>query len=179
MGKGGAVYAGLDAAPPHATLVAFVDADGAVSPSEVVRLVALAMALESPAPAIFAVRDSHRQGMVERTVIRNVMGHVFAFLVHLLFRFPFSDTQCGFKIVPHEAYRGIRPGLSVTGFDFDIELAYRLLEAGTAIRPEPVRWHESPGSKVNASAAVSMFCTLVLLRVRLLRHRPLSGRKVR
>ncbi|CAN5395839.1 hypothetical protein BH23VER1_BH23VER1_15120 [soil metagenome] len=179
VGKGGAVYAGWDAAPPGATLLAFVDADGAVSASEVVRLAELALGVsaEVPPPAVFAVRDAHRKGTVERTALRNLMGHIFAWFVHLLFRFPFDDTQCGYKIVPAPAYRTVAPLLEVTGFDFDIELAFRLLESGTPIRPEPVRWHETPGSKVSAWAAASMFVTLLQLRLSLHRSPRASERK--
>jgi dolichyl-phosphate beta-glucosyltransferase len=154
-GKGGAVYAGWDAAPEDAELLAFVDADGSCSARETARLLvnaraamALAARGEAPAPAIFASRIKMLGRRVERDWRRHLMGRVYATLVSELLRIPVYDSQCGLKLVPAAAYRRIRPELAVTGFSFDAELLARLLAAGVPVREEPIDWFEVPGGKV-------------------------------
>jgi dolichyl-phosphate beta-glucosyltransferase len=165
-GKGAAVYAGWDLADGQPWL-AFVDADGAVPASEVVRLAQMTAAPEMAGKAIFAVRVKGAGRTVERTFTRFITGQVFRRLVHSLFDLPVPDTQCGFKIIPTSWYRHVRSQLGERRFCFDVELTCLLLRAGCQIECVPIDWHESPGGRVHPRAIYEMFAALLRLRCRL------------
>ena len=164
-GKGGAVYSGWKTAGPEFGWVSFVDADGAISPEEVVRLMRLLP--QNPDQALWAVRTGAEQTTVRRIFKRKISGIVFRSLVKKLFQFPVPDTQCGFKVVPQDAFRKIEPTLEETAFCFDVELTFRLLEAGTQIRSVPINWDESPGTRLGAHSVWAMFCSVLRLHRRL------------
>jgi dolichyl-phosphate beta-glucosyltransferase len=88
-------------------------------------------------------------------------------LVKKLFHFPVPDTQCGCKIVPQGAFRKIEPSLQETAFCFDVELTFRLLEAGIQIQSVPINWDESPGTRLGAHSVWAMFCSVLRLHRRL------------
>jgi dolichyl-phosphate beta-glucosyltransferase len=165
IGKGGTVYAGWDRLAGHHRLLAFADADGAVPPAEVARLLALALAF----PAATAVLASRAGGghKVERKPLRRLAGLAFRGLVRLLFRLPVRDTQCGMKVVPAAEFRRVRGSLRESGFVFDIELAWALRAAGVELHEEPVEWHEQGGSHIRLSHALRMFLRVIALRRRL------------
>lgn len=167
LGKGGTVYAGWDHEDAGARWLGFVDADGAASAAETVRLLGQVLAIpggRDPLPAVYAVRYPAPENQVRRSALRGLLGRVFSLITFVLFRFPLRDTQCGLKFVPAAAYRAIRPKLTEMRFCFDIELTHRLLESGTPVRTVPISWHESPGSKLSPGSAVRMFRSLLRLR---------------
>ena len=169
VGKGGAVYAGWDSAHDDHLRLAFVDADGAVSESEVVRVLA---GIDTSAPdpgkdALFAARVASEDVEIRRTPLRGVLGRGFRLIVRLLFRLPCRDTQCGFKTIPAQAYRQLRPHLREHRFCFDVELAWCLHDAGFRIHEQPISWSESPGSRVHLGTALQMLVSLIRLRLRL------------
>lgn len=168
-GKGGAVYAGWDTAVPgDDTLLAFVDADGAVSSTEIVRVLRRVAACPQPAAhAWFAVRTGTGGTTVQRTLVRRLTGRVFATLVRILFRMPLPDTQCGFKVVPQGWFQASRTQLKEERFCFDIEMAYWLLHRGISIEPVPISWRETPGSHLGFKHVLQMFASLLDLRRRL------------
>lgn len=171
VGKGGAVYAGWDRAGETAIWGAFIDADGAVIADEAVRVLKLALdgwvgAPEPDRRAVFAARYPMHPG-VERTLLRGALGWTFSMLVRGMFGFPVRDTQCGCKAAPLQAYRTFRGDLVEMRFCFDVELTRRLIGAGVEIRGEPIRWHESPGSKLRLRSAASMLVSLIELRAKL------------
>ena len=166
-GKGGAVYSGWRQAGPEFGWLAFVDADGAISPEEVVRL--LRLLPPSDDEAVYAVRTGENGTTVRRIFKRKISGWGFRKLVQRLFHFPVPDTQCGFKVVPRSAFQKIEPTLQETAFCFDVELTFRLLEAGVRINSVPISWEESPGTRLGPKNVWAMFSSLVKLNRRLKR----------
>lgn len=164
QGKGGAIYSGWDR-PDGAELLAFADADGAVTAEEVARL--LSEATAQPHRAIFAVRTGEKGTRVSRALHRRIAGGVFRRLVRHLFQFPVPDTQCGCKIIPAAAFAAFRDHLTERRYTFDVELTWHLLRAGTHIIPLPVHWSERPGSHLRAASVLAMFRSLRELRHRL------------
>lgn len=144
LGKGGAVYAGWH---EHggAEWLAFVDADGSCTASEVARL----LSLRQQGTALFASRIKILGRRVERLLKRHLLGRVYATLVSELLAVPVYDSQCGLKLVPRAAFERIADRLQVKGFAFDVELMVALLKAGCAIDEVPIDWHEVPGGKVD------------------------------
>jgi dolichyl-phosphate beta-glucosyltransferase len=165
QGKGGAVYAGWRSVGAEFGWLAFVDADGAISPEEVVRVLR-ALPKES-GKAVYAVRTGQNNTTVRRIFKRKLSGSVFRMLVRKLFGFPVPDTQCGFKIVPQSIFTQIEASLLETAFCFDVELTFRLLEAGATIDSMPIHWEESPGTRLGAHSVWSMLRSVLSLRRRL------------
>jgi len=164
QGKGGAVYSAWDRAE-EAELLAFADADGAVPPEEVARI--LRHAAAQPDGAVFAVRTGEAGTRVDRAPHRRIAGWVFRRLVRRFFRFPVPDTQCGCKVIPAPAYAAFRSQLQERRFTFDVELTWHLLHGGVPVTAVPVNWSERPGSHLRASSVLAMFRSLRALRRRL------------
>lgn len=165
LGKGAAVYRGWDQAQDEAW-VAFVDADGAVPPAEVVRVLQRALEPQQAGCALYAVRTGAQGTVVKRQGIRRVTGQVFRALVHFFFDIPVPDTQCGCKVVPTRVYHLIKPELREFRFCFDVELTCLLQRERTPVYALPINWEESPGSRVRPATVREMFLSLLRLRLR-------------
>ena len=166
QGKGAAVYAAWRA-ERAATWLAFVDADGAIPPHEVLRL--MRMAREAPGrQCIIAARVKMLGRDVRRRLHRHLIGRIFATMVHLLTGTGAYDTQCGFKIVPRDIFAGVSPLLIEKRYCFDVELICRLERAGAKIIEVPIDWIDRPGSKVRLGRdSLDMVRALLGIRLRL------------
>jgi dolichyl-phosphate beta-glucosyltransferase len=76
------------------------------------------------------------------------MGRVFRGIVSLTAVRGYWDTQCGFKLFRRDAARRIFGKLSTPGFAFDVEVLLRARREGLRIAEVPVRWTDSPVSRV-------------------------------
>ena len=148
LGKGGAVYAGWNQAP-QVDWLAFVDADGSCSATEVANLVRRARLQPAPVTAVFASRWDQTSARVKRQWKRRLMGRIFGTLVSTLLHIPIHDSQCGLKLIPQSAYLRIAPTLRIHGFAFDVELLAALHDSGCAFEETPIAWHETPGGHVH------------------------------
>jgi dolichyl-phosphate beta-glucosyltransferase len=154
VGKGGAIYAAWDRAcvassELHPSIwLGFVDADGSVSASEVVRVLEMARSRGPEAGALFGSRVMLLGRKVERLWKRHLVGRVFATITSELLGIPVYDSQCGFKLVPRSAFATVRSSLTISGFAFDVQLLVALLDSGCAVTEVPVDWHEVGGGKV-------------------------------
>lgn len=167
-GKGGAVYAAWRGEGAAAWL-AFVDADGAVPPREVVRLMRMARDSGDRSLCVMAARIKMLGHEVSRHLHRHLIGRVFATMVHLLTGTGAYDTQCGFKIVPRDIFQQVSPLLVETRYCFDVELICRLERAGARIVEVPIDWIDRPGSKVRlVHDSVDMALALLRIRKRLI-----------
>jgi dolichyl-phosphate beta-glucosyltransferase len=152
LGKGGAVYAGwnaaLDASSPE--LLCFVDADGAVPAQEVRKVIEeLAGDQEHRWDAAFGSRIKILGKSVRRRASRHYIGRVFATFVSVLTGLEIYDSQCGLKVLRRNAYRMIAPRLKETRYAFDVELTLLLIKNRFKICEIPIDWSEVAGSKVN------------------------------
>lgn len=171
-GKGCAVYAGWQSpAAAEAPLLCFVDADGSVPAAEVVRLIGdLRADTGKRWAALFGSRAKLLGANVERLPSRHYVGRIFATLVTVITGLEAYDSQCGLKVVRHEAFAAVAGSLRETRFVFDVELTARLLRLGYAIREVPIDWAEVPGSKVRLLRdSLRMTWGLLGIRRRLLR----------
>ncbi|MCB1094329.1 MAG: glycosyltransferase [Verrucomicrobiae bacterium] len=169
-GKGGAVYAGWDHAEDTNRWLAFVDADGAISANEIIRVLNIVFAgaaSDTEQRSWFGVRTGADGTEVDRTPLRRLTGRVFALMVRILFRMPVPDTQCGFKIVPRSWFGSCRKNLIEERFCFDIEMAYWLQRQGVSITSIPISWRETAGSHLGLKHVLQMFASVLVLRRRL------------
>jgi len=148
LGKGGAVYAGWDQAPPVDWL-AFVDADGSCSAFEVANLIRKARLQPAPLTAVFASRWEQTSAKVQRQWKRRLIGRIFGTLVSTLLHIPIHDSQCGLKLIPRSAYQRIASALRIHGFAFDVELLAALHDSGCEFEETSIAWHETPGGHVH------------------------------
>lgn len=156
QGKGGAIRAGWDTGEDFDQL-AFVDADGAVPATEVVRVLKDAKA-ES---VHLAVRDPNGKQTIERALSRKIVSRVFNWIIRSRYDIHVTDTQCGFKIVPTSFYRAAREGLVQCGYAFDLELILAAKKSGYPIETVPVDWKEIPGSTTNARGGLTFLKQLI------------------
>jgi dolichyl-phosphate beta-glucosyltransferase len=97
---------------------------------------------------------------------RQSMGKVFNALVRTLVFGGFHDTQCGFKLFTSKAARDIFSVMKIKGFAFDVEALFLAKKMGYGIKEVPVRWFNSPLSKVRVLRDSSrMFLDLLKIRL--------------
>lgn len=149
-GKGAAVYAGWRAGlKMDVECLAFADADGAVSASEILRAHRSWTERTTPPDVLIGSRMAIAGRTVERRWIRHVGGRVFAGLVSCITGLPIYDTQCGFKMLKREAFEAVEPDVEATGFAFDVELLMLLQRRGFRLEEFPVDWRDVRHGKVS------------------------------
>lgn len=161
IGKGGAVMLGFSRA--QGALVGFVDADGSTPPEAFQDLVSHI----GGAGAIIASRWlPGAQVSPRQPFSRRISSRLFNMMVRLVLGMKLSDTQCGAKLLKHEAVQQILPNLGITQWAFDVDLLFQLRRAGFQIVEIPTVWHDVSGSRVRiARASSEMFVALVRLRL--------------
>ena len=164
LGKGGAVHASWRQGVDSHDWLAFVDADGSLSPSETCRFLDHCLR-QNNAHSCFSSRIRMLGRTVERHAHRHLIGRVFATMVGTLIDQHVYDSQCGLKAVPSAHYRIIRPLLRENRFVFDVELLAALLHAELPVEEFPVDWADVAGSKVRL-VRDSLAMALGLLRIR-------------
>ena len=73
-------------------------------------------------------------------------------LTRRIFGLPFSDTQCGAKVVRRHVIEGVLPLLSSRDFLFDVDLLLTAGRLGFRIIEVPTVWLDQEGSHVRAGA---------------------------
>lgn len=164
--KGGAVYRAWDRCK-EAQVLAFVDADGAISAESMVDLLRVSGA-ESSEAAVIGIRSNSSGLPIRRSFGRKISFKLFRMFVGLLLGVRFQDTQCGAKIIPAKAYREIRGRLLEHGFIFDVELLVALKELSIDVLEQPIPWQEVDGGKVSPLRdSWAMLSALMRVRKRL------------
>lgn len=159
LGKGGGVIEGLRAAT--APLTGYVDADGSTGIGEMVRLFSC---LSETDCAIGSRWVEGSQLEVRQGFLRRVESRGFNSFIRLLFGLSYRDTQCGAKVFRKAAIDAVLPEMVSRGFEFDVELLWRLSRKGYSIREVPIAWQNKGDSRVKKSDMVRML--LGLLKVR-------------
>jgi len=92
----------------------------------------------------------HARSRIERRQnwVRQQMGQTFNRVLRAFSLIDLHDTQCGFKGFRREAAREIFSRQSLDSFAFDVEVLLLAQALGYTIADLPVRWINSPESKV-------------------------------
>ncbi|MBN1868937.1 glycosyltransferase family 2 protein [Candidatus Sumerlaeota bacterium] len=93
-----------------------------------------------------ALKDSRIE--IRQSLWRETSGRIFNLLVRVLSRLPYHDTQCGFKAYRREVARRIARLQRLDGWAFDVEQLHLARLLGYAVREVPIRWINSPASRV-------------------------------
>jgi glycosyltransferase involved in cell wall biosynthesis len=147
LGKGGVVMETF--ARSDADLVAFVDADGATPPGELMRLAAAASHADG---AIASRRHPAALLPVRRPLSRRVASAGFAFSVRRLLGLPYADTQCGAKVLKRSVVREVLPVVTTRDMCFDVDLLLAARSRGHRIVEVPTIWIDRDGSGVQVVA---------------------------
>ncbi|MDX2177751.1 MAG: glycosyltransferase family 2 protein [Candidatus Sumerlaeia bacterium] len=163
MGKGASVKNGMLAARGRLRL--FSDADLSTPIEEFEKL---AKALEGGAQVAIGSRAMAESRLEKRQPIhRETMGRVFNLIVRAVALGGIKDTQCGFKLFTAEAARAVFPRQRLNGFSFDVETLVLARKLGFRIAEVPVRWIDSPNSRVSpVRDSLRMFADVVRIRFR-------------
>jgi dolichol-phosphate mannosyltransferase len=159
LGKGGGVIEGLKVA--RGSCVGFLDADGSTGISEMMKLFSQlarydgAIGSRWVGGAVLKVR----QGM-----LRQMESRVFNIIIRLMFGLNYHDTQCGAKAFRKSAVDTVLPDMVSTGFEFDVELLWRLKRAGYAVGEFPIEWKNTGDSRVQRRDMIRMFAGLLNVR---------------
>ena len=145
-GKGAAIRTGFNNA--KGMWIGFVDADGAVSPKEIMRV--LEFALESKeVEGICASRIRMLGHKIERSLLRHMSGRIFATFVGIFLGIPIYDSQCGCKFFKAAEIAPYLEYCKETGYLLDIELIMICYCRKLNIIEFPVDWTDKAGGKVN------------------------------
>lgn len=108
--------------------------------------------------------------IVPQPLYRQLLGRVFNLLVRALVMRGFVDTQCGFKCFSRVAAGSVFAVQTVNGFAFDVETLYVARLLGLEIEEVPVRWINSPASKVGlVRGSMEMFWDLLRIKLNIIR----------
>lgn len=164
LGKGGGVIAGFAAA--RAPLVGFFDADGSTTISEMMRLFSCLTENDGAIGSRWVVGSilTVRQG-----ILRRLESRCFNLLIRCLFGLNFRDTQCGAKVFKKGAIERVLPAMSSRGFEFDVELLWRLRRAGCRVVEVPIEWQNIGASRVRMRDMMRMIGGLFRVRLGILR----------
>jgi dolichyl-phosphate beta-glucosyltransferase len=162
LGKGASIRNGMLAARGEYML--FSDADLSTPIEELGNLLTSCQEGYGVAIGSRALKESRLE--VRQPWYREFMGRIFNVLVRILVLGGIKDTQCGFKLFTREAALSIFPKQRLSGFAFDVEVLLLARKAGYKIKEVPVRWINSPSTKVSAFRdSIRMFVDLVKLRI--------------
>ena len=145
-GKGYAVKTGMKSAIGEYRV--FYDADASTPIEE---LANIWPKFEDGAEVVIGSRALPESNIeIHQPFYREIMGKTFNIFVKLFALRDFPDTQCGFKGFTSKASEIIFPRQTLNRFSFDAEILYIGKKHNLKIDQIPVKWINSPASRVNA-----------------------------
>ena len=104
---------------------------------------------------------------------RQGMGKIFNSIVRVLVIGGFSDTQCGFKMFTGNVARELFGQAKIDRFAYDVEILALAVRKGYRIVEVPIRWINSPESKVSpVKDSFQMLADILRIRIRVGKARP-------
>lgn len=163
LGKGGGVLEGFKASKGE--IVGFTDADNSLKVDQFLRL--LDEMDKTGAGCVIADRKSKESMIMEsQYLLRRFASEAFNFMMtRALFGLRVKDSQCGGKVFKREYIDKVAPKMVCRGFEFDVELLWRLQKEGCVIKEVPVVWKDDKGSKFSFKYIPSMFFCLMKVRL--------------
>lgn len=142
-GKGIALRTGFRLASESLSdLIGFVDADGATSPEELIKMIAGIGIYDG----IIASRWMSGSVVNNRSVVRTLVSKGFGLAQRIIVGLPFADTQCGAKIFRKSAVQRIWPKMHVDNMAVDVELLMLMQRESLKIVEVPTVWDDQEQS---------------------------------
>tara|TARA_B100001564_G_scaffold360040_1_gene385034 strand:+ start:347 stop:1051 length:705 start_codon:yes stop_codon:yes gene_type:complete len=142
-GKGRAVKVGLQNAKYKNVLIS--DADFSVSIEELDKFIKNNMFVSS---FIIGTRRELDSQNINSPFRRKFFGGLYIYFLNTLFRFNFTDTQCGFKYINLKKFSQAQK-ITTNGFSFDLELILLAISFNIDIEEIPVKYIHNNDSSVN------------------------------
>jgi dolichyl-phosphate beta-glucosyltransferase len=160
-GKGFSVRRGVLAS--RGKLVLISDADLSTPIDDVEKLLPFVSEEFSMAVGSRALKES--DVALRQTWYREGMGKIFNVFVRSVVFGGIHDTQCGFKLMNGDIAREVFKHCRINGFCFDVEALYVAKKMGYGIKEVPVKWVNSPASRVRIFRdSAKMFFDLFRIR---------------
>ncbi len=167
LGKGGGVYAGFRAS--RGDIIGFTDADNSVEPRYFYSLI---KSLRHYDCSIASRKIEGSKMIIPQSTLwvisMRIVSRVYSKLVNLILGLGIQDTQCGAKVLKKDVYTAIKHNLKVKGFEFDVELLWRIKRSGYTIHEIPVVWKHNLESKSSLKNIHKFFFLVLRLRAGLL-----------
>jgi glycosyltransferase involved in cell wall biosynthesis len=135
MGKGYTLRVGL--AKAKGEIITTIDSDGSHRPEELPRL--LTPILQNKADLVIGSRYSSRKPVVAKKL--NFAGvRLFNFLIKILTRESFSDSQSGYRVMKASVLRNMR--LKSSGYEIESEMTVKTVRQGFRVREVPISFEQ-------------------------------------
>ncbi len=157
IGKGGAILEGFKRADGN--IVGFVDADGSFGIDEIKKIIENLKKYD----AVIASKWKDKNFFeVQSSFTRKIGSRFWNFFVRLLVGIDFKDTQAGLKFFKREVIDSIlKEDFICCGFDFDVELLYKIKKMGFKIKEVYTPIKDSGKSTFNMRYSTKMFSKLL------------------
>jgi len=159
LGKGGGILAGMKAA--STPCIGYMDADGSTGIDQMLLLFDRLSSVDGAIGSRWVPGSVLR---VRQSLWRQLESRVFNLLVRALFGLRFRDTQCGAKVFRKAALDSVIPEIASRGFEFDVELLWRLKQHGFTVEEVSTVWENRDDSRVTSSDAGRMLSGMVSVR---------------
>jgi glycosyltransferase involved in cell wall biosynthesis len=95
-----------------------------------------------------------KRGMVRRSRRRYLFSVSYNLLIRILFRSGIRDHQCGFKAFRRNVILNLASQTNNDRWFFDTEILVRAQRRGYSIKELPIRWSESPKTRMRISLVI-------------------------
>jgi dolichol-phosphate mannosyltransferase len=173
LGKGGAIKLGLkyihDTTPAvtrgYPPCVGYIDVDLSTQITELIKM--FDSLKNSKCDAIIGTRWAHGSLIITpQPILRRIMSRILNKIVRVYFGLDVTDTQCGAKVFRLLQFYTATEEVVTTGFEFDVELLWRMKQHGYTICEFPVIWRNyTKDSKVKITCAFGMLKNLLKLKL--------------
>jgi glycosyltransferase involved in cell wall biosynthesis len=135
MGKGYSLRVGF--AKAKGEIITTIDSDGSHRPEELPRL--LTPILQNKADLVIGSRYSSRNPVVAKKL--NFAGvRLFNFLIKILTRENFSDSQSGYRVMKASVLKNMR--LNSSGYEIESEMTVKTVRQGFRVREVPISFEQ-------------------------------------
>lgn len=160
LGKGGAILEGLKKADGR--YMGFIDADDAFENKAVEKMINAL--IDDECDCIIASKWKDQSfDSVSEGALRKILSRGWNILVRELFHLPFRDTQAGAKFLTKKVFDAIDKNFICRGFDFDIELLWKIQKNNFRIKEVYVPNRCVAGGKFSIKHVFPMFINLIKL----------------
>lgn len=161
LGKGGAIKKGIGLVKGN--LVAYVDADGATAPKEILDLAGKIGKYDG----VMGSRWVKGAKIAKRQPLgRLIASRGFNLLVRLILGLHYKDTQCAAKIFKSKTIKTVVDDVREKNFAFDACLLYLMKKRGYVIKEVPIEWKDVEESSVEMRSAIPRML-IAVIRTRL------------